>query len=75
MRDLAGNVWEWTASVYSKDYSDAHQSIVNANSSGGPRVLRGGWWGDRPNELRSAARLRICRRTGSPTGVFAWLEL
>jgi len=56
VHDLAGNVWEWTASVYGKDYSKSNQSVMNINPSGGPRVLRGGSWGSEPGRLRSAAR-------------------
>ena len=55
LHDLAGNVWEWTASVYTKDYGGAHQPVLNADA-GGPRVLRGGSWGDRPRGVRAADR-------------------
>ena len=57
VQDLAGNVWEWTASVYSEKYSTENQSFKSANSGGGPRVLRGGSWLNEPKWLRSAARL------------------
>ncbi|MFO1432820.1 MAG: SUMF1/EgtB/PvdO family nonheme iron enzyme [Candidatus Competibacteraceae bacterium] len=53
--DLAGNVWEWTASAYSEDYSTADKSVLNANP-GSPCVLRGGSWNHDPNRLRGAAR-------------------
>lgn len=49
VHDLAGNVWEWTASAWSSDY----------RSPGDPatRVTRGGGWGDSLAEnLRSTAR-------------------
>ncbi|MBL8252778.1 MAG: SUMF1/EgtB/PvdO family nonheme iron enzyme [Candidatus Competibacter sp.] len=59
IHDLVGNVWEWTASAYSKDYSKAHQSALNLGlGSSDPRVLRGGSWSDRPSVLRSARRDR-----------------
>ncbi len=57
VQDLAGNVWEWTASAYTEDYSKYNQSVMNADSGGGPRVLRGGSWGEEPLGLRSAARV------------------
>ena len=56
LHDLAGNVWEWTASEYSEDYSKASQSVLGDNP-GGPCVLRGGSWGHGPLRLRGAARL------------------
>jgi formylglycine-generating enzyme required for sulfatase activity len=55
LHDLAGNVWEWTASEYSEDYSKADKSVLNANS-GGPCGLRGGSWTFDPRWLRGAAR-------------------
>ncbi|HYQ91687.1 MAG TPA: SUMF1/EgtB/PvdO family nonheme iron enzyme, partial [Candidatus Competibacteraceae bacterium] len=55
VHDLAGNVWEWTASEYTEDYSGASQSVLNAHS-GSPCVLRGGSWDDAPLWLRGAAR-------------------
>ena len=58
VHDLAGNVWEWTASAYSNDYSTAHQSVLNTNHpQDSPCVLRGGSWYLGPMRLRSAARL------------------
>ena len=63
VQDLAGNVWEWTASAYTEYYSKYNQSVMNADSGGGPRVLRGGSWYNVPKGLRSAARLRSDPRT------------
>jgi formylglycine-generating enzyme required for sulfatase activity len=49
--DMAGNVWEWTSSNYSDDYS---KSRANAT-----RVLRGGsWFPDGPSGVRAAYRIR-----------------
>jgi formylglycine-generating enzyme required for sulfatase activity len=62
VHDLAGNVSEWTASKYSRDYSKAGQSVLNARffdlglywDGSWPwidkpgYVLRGGSWDDEP---------------------------
>lgn len=53
--DMAGNVWEWTSSLY-KDYpyrSDDGREDVDAE---GKRVLRGGSWRDPPDSLRTTNR-------------------
>ena len=47
---MTGNVWEWTASAPTADYSK--------NPNDGFRVLRGGGWlNDNPSQLRSARRV------------------
>jgi formylglycine-generating enzyme required for sulfatase activity len=49
LKDMAGNVWEWTSSGYSEDYSK--------NRSTSKRVGRGGCWiGGVASEYRSARR-------------------
>ncbi len=64
VHDLAGNVWEWTASEYTEDYAGAHRSILNANRSDDDlRVARGGSWNNEPYGLRSAARYGFGPRT------------
>jgi formylglycine-generating enzyme required for sulfatase activity/serine/threonine protein kinase len=51
LQDMAGNVWEWTSSWYSADYSK--------NRAGTYRVYRGGGWGnDAPADVRAADRNR-----------------
>ncbi len=70
VQDLAGNVWEWTASAYTEDYSESNQSVMNANSGTGPRVLRGGSWYTEPLGLRSAARYWVLPRNRFNTGGF-----
>jgi formylglycine-generating enzyme required for sulfatase activity len=61
VHDLAGNVLEWTAS--SKDYSKSNQSVMNADSDGGLRELRGGSWIFEPEVLGSDARVWLAPRS------------
>jgi formylglycine-generating enzyme required for sulfatase activity len=80
--DLAGNVWEWTASPHTKDYTreagypstdcspvtdpDAG-SAPGDGCSGRARVARGGGWGDtEASDLRSANRSRLAPEDRSP---------
>lgn len=52
--DMAGNVWEWTTSVW-KSYPGATKRFQERNL----RVLRGGWWGADPTRCRCGARRRL----------------
>jgi formylglycine-generating enzyme required for sulfatase activity len=56
LHDMHGNVWEWTCSVYDKDYGGGEQRCAEPGTSG-PCVLRGGSWLLVPRRVRGAARL------------------
>ena len=47
LKDMLGNVWEWTCSAYAKNYDGSENKCTNKNDSRS-RVLRGGSWNDRP---------------------------
>jgi len=53
--DMLGNVWEWTCSVYDKDYGGAERDCADKGSSA-QRVFRGGGWFSEPWYLRTAYR-------------------
>jgi serine/threonine protein kinase len=66
--DMLGNVWEWTADFYGRDYYRASP----ASDPGGPqageyRVLRGGSWLRDPSDIRVS--LRYPAAPGSPDQV------
>lgn len=57
LRDMAGNVWEWTCSEFDPNYSGAEQRCSTQRSNEGQRAVRGGSWNSGAGELRSAQRL------------------
>jgi formylglycine-generating enzyme required for sulfatase activity len=56
--DMHGNVFEWTQDCWNENYFNA-SSNATASLSGdcSKRVMRGGSWASKPEQLRSAARL------------------
>ena len=72
--DMAGNVWEWTTTLWRKDLSKPDFTYPYSSKDGredlaaGPealRVLRGGSYLNDENNLRCAARYR-----GDPDGFY-----
>ena len=50
--DLAGNVWQWTSDLYSRDYASKRDDPR--------RVVRGGtWYAYEAADVRSAVRMRV----------------
>ncbi len=55
LKDMLGNVWEWTCSVYDKDYGGGEQKCTEKDTTG-PLAVRGGSWFNVPARVRSALR-------------------
>jgi formylglycine-generating enzyme required for sulfatase activity len=58
VQDMAGNVWEWTSSLY-QPYpyrkNDGRENLDSTES----RVLRGGSWNNNARNTRPACRIRV----------------
>lgn len=56
LKDMLGNVWEWTADNYYDSYKDAPADGSAWQGDGAKRVLRGGSWNNEPQNVRAAVR-------------------
>lgn len=56
--DMAGNVWEWTATKWVENYANYANVVDNEQEGDAPRALRGGSWGSNSDNVRSANRYR-----------------
>ena len=57
LRDMAGNVWEWTCSDYTANYGGEEQRCSTTRPNQGLRTVRGGSWNSGAADLRPARRL------------------
>ncbi len=57
LRDMIGNVWEWTCSDYNPTYNGDEQHCSTLRPNEGQRVVRGGSWNNGAGDLRVAKRL------------------
>jgi formylglycine-generating enzyme required for sulfatase activity len=54
--DMAGNAWEWVGDYYHRSYKRGERAVGRAPEYGLFRVIRGGSWVNRPEDLRTAER-------------------
>jgi formylglycine-generating enzyme required for sulfatase activity len=57
LRDMLGNVWEWTSDCASDSLSQAARGGPADCAPDANRILRGGSWSDPPERLRLAVRI------------------
>ncbi|MDO8292207.1 MAG: formylglycine-generating enzyme family protein [Gallionella sp.] len=56
LKDMLGNVWEWTEDSYHDSYKGAPANGSAWQGDGVKRVLRGGSWNNSPRNVRAAIR-------------------
>ena len=57
--DMSGNVWEWVEDSYHDSYNGATTDGSAWKGDGEKRVIRGGSWYNRPQDVRAAIRGRM----------------
>lgn len=58
LHDTAGNVFEWVADCWQKQFPAVSDPLRSSAGACGKRVIRGGAWSFPPHEVRSANRWR-----------------
>jgi len=56
LKDMLGNVWEWTGDIYHDSYDGAPADGRAWQGQGTYHVLRGGSWNSDPQNVRAAVR-------------------
>ena len=56
LKDMLGNVWEWTEDSYNDSYNGALADASAWQGNGKKHVLRGGSWNSDPQNVRAAVR-------------------
>lgn len=66
--DMHGYLWEFVADPWHDNYKNAPKDgrVWSTPSKSPPRVIRGGAWTDRYDQLRSASRKKVTPTTRSP---------
>ena len=59
LHDLHGNVWEWTEDCWNPTHNgNANDGRARASGDCGYRVMKGGSWVNKPDDIRTAQRQR-----------------
>ncbi|RKZ91712.1 MAG: hypothetical protein DRR19_06450 [Candidatus Parabeggiatoa sp. nov. 1] len=58
LSDTVGNVWEWTCSEYEAKYSGKEQDCITPENSTSLRVIRGGAWSIKKENVRATFRFQ-----------------
>lgn len=70
LKDMLGNVWEWTEDIYHDSYGRAPPTGSAWDGSGTKHALRGGSWNSDPPNVRAA--IRNSNRSGLRFSIFGF---